>query len=94
MAKVDMTCPFSHKLCQECPHYRGRHYFLCFCEEYRGYVASTKGIAKTGIVQQRDLFANKELPRFEELDELAKTWEKDLEELLESDNSLFVIPGG
>ena len=38
MAKIDMICPFSKQLCQECPLYRGRHYYLCFCTKYRGYL--------------------------------------------------------
>jgi hypothetical protein len=33
-----MICPFSEKACKECGAYRGRHYFLCYCEKYRGYV--------------------------------------------------------
>lgn len=33
-----MICPFSGRLCEECSLYRGRHYFLCFCEKYRGYL--------------------------------------------------------
>jgi len=33
-----MLCPFSGKLCKECALYRGRHYYLCFCKEYRGYL--------------------------------------------------------
>jgi hypothetical protein len=36
MAKQDMICSFSSKLCQECAIYRGRHYYLCFSEKYRG----------------------------------------------------------
>jgi hypothetical protein len=38
VAKIDMLCPFSNKLCQECPLYRGRHYYLCFHTKYRGYL--------------------------------------------------------
>ena len=38
MAKIDMLCPFSKKLCRECPLYRGRHYYLCFSTKYRGYL--------------------------------------------------------
>ncbi len=38
MAKAEMMCPFSGKSCKECPIYRGRHYYLCFCKQYRGYV--------------------------------------------------------
>jgi hypothetical protein len=36
MAKLRMLCPFSSELCKECPAYRGRHYYLCFCAKYRG----------------------------------------------------------
>ena len=39
MAKTDMMCPFSGRLCEECSLYRGRHYYLCFCEKYRGYLS-------------------------------------------------------
>jgi len=39
MAKARMICPFSGELCKECAFYRGRHYFLCFCEKYRGYLS-------------------------------------------------------
>ena len=38
MAKRKMMCIFSKELCRECPQYRGRHYYLCFCREYRGYL--------------------------------------------------------
>lgn len=38
MAKAEMMCPFSGKPCKECPIYRGRHYYLCFSERYRGHV--------------------------------------------------------
>jgi hypothetical protein len=41
MAKIKMICPFSNKPCQECPLYRGRHYFLCFYTKYRGYVGDS-----------------------------------------------------
>ena len=40
MAKDRMICPFSNRLCEECALYRGRHYYLCFCQEYRGYLGS------------------------------------------------------
>jgi hypothetical protein len=46
MAKTSMICPFSRKLCVECELYRGRHYFLCFCEKYRGHIGQSKGQAK------------------------------------------------
>lgn len=38
MAKIGMICPFSGRLCEECSLYRGRHYFLCYCMKYRGYL--------------------------------------------------------
>jgi hypothetical protein len=38
MAKASMMCPFSGQLCKDCPVYRGRHYFLCFCGKYRGFL--------------------------------------------------------
>jgi hypothetical protein len=38
MAKEDMICPFTGKLCRECPIYRGRHYYLCFNKKYRGHI--------------------------------------------------------
>jgi hypothetical protein len=38
VAKEDMLCPFSGKLCRECPLYRGRHYYLCFSKKYRGHL--------------------------------------------------------
>ena len=38
MAKTKMRCPFNDKLCVECQLYRGRHYYLCACPDYRGYI--------------------------------------------------------
>jgi hypothetical protein len=43
MAKEDMLCPFSGKLCRECPLYRGRHYYLCFNKKYRGHLEKSGG---------------------------------------------------
>jgi len=43
MAKAKMVCPFSKGLCVECPQYRGRHYYLCFCTKYRGFLVNTEG---------------------------------------------------
>jgi len=42
MAKTGMLCPFSGKLCVDCSVYRGRHYYLCFCENYRGYLPGSQ----------------------------------------------------
>jgi hypothetical protein len=49
MAKTNMLCPFNHKLCEECPLYRGRHYYLCFCQKYRGYIGGSEQSAKSGV---------------------------------------------
>ena len=38
MAKLPVRCPFNGRLCIECTLYRGRHYYLCNCEHYRGYI--------------------------------------------------------
>ena len=52
MAKINMLCPFSHRVCDECPLYRGRHYYLCFCEKYRGYIGKSEEHTKSGVAQQ------------------------------------------
>ncbi len=46
MAKEQVLCPFSKKLCAECALYRGRHYYLCYCQDYRGYLGE-KGKRRT-----------------------------------------------
>lgn len=43
MARAKMICPFSGKLCKECPIYRGRHYLLCYKPKYRGYLKEPQG---------------------------------------------------
>lgn len=42
MAKEKMLCPFSKELCRECPLYRGRHYYLCYCSKYRGHLENSE----------------------------------------------------
>ncbi len=51
MAKTSMLCPFSHKLCKECAVYRGKHYYLSFCKQYRGYIGELEDDAKLGVPQ-------------------------------------------
>jgi len=46
VAKTSMICPFSNRVCEECALYRGRHYYLCFCQEYRGYLGNPGERAK------------------------------------------------
>jgi hypothetical protein len=48
MAKTNMLCPFSNKLCRDCPLYRGRHYYLSSCPQYRGYIQRPEGKTKLG----------------------------------------------
>lgn len=47
MAKTKMLCPFSHELCNECAVYRGRHYYLSLCKQYRGYINEPEDNAKS-----------------------------------------------
>jgi len=48
MAKEQVLCPFSKKLCAECALYRGRHYYLCYCQNYRGYLGEKGKRKQTG----------------------------------------------
>jgi hypothetical protein len=48
VAKEKMMCPFSNELCRECPLYRGKHYYLCFCRKYRGYLGESEEVTKEG----------------------------------------------
>ena len=49
MAKEGMICPFSNGLCEECALYRGRHYYLRFCRECRGYLGGPGEVARAGV---------------------------------------------
>ncbi len=51
MAKTEMLCPFTNELCDECAIYRGRHYYLSFCKQYRGYIGESKKNAISGGLQ-------------------------------------------
>ncbi|MBU0764172.1 MAG: hypothetical protein KJ607_04985 [Bacteroidetes bacterium] len=42
MSKTKMLCPFSDKLCKECPLFIGKHYHLCHKTKYRGYLGNEK----------------------------------------------------
>ena len=59
MAKTRMICPFSGELCKECPLYRGRHYYLCFCEKYRGHLEEPGETAETTTPPASGLSSNK-----------------------------------
>jgi hypothetical protein len=41
MAKTT-HCPFTHSLCAECALYRGRHHYLSFSKQDRGYADEAK----------------------------------------------------
>ncbi len=60
MAKRKMMCPFSGQPCRECAIYRGRHYYLCFSENYRGHLSEA---GTTRLPLKRD-FNGKALPLF------------------------------
>jgi hypothetical protein len=71
MAKVEMVCPFSGTLCKDCPVYRGRHFYLCFCENYRG---SLPGVVKNMPMAKKSngqwempSLPNKKDPYFDEM---------------------------
>jgi hypothetical protein len=49
MAKERMICPFSNRICEECALYRGRHYYLCFYQEYRGYLSGPGKLVKENL---------------------------------------------
>jgi hypothetical protein len=36
MAKLNMVCPFTQRVCVECPIYRGRHFYHCFSKSISG----------------------------------------------------------
>ncbi len=60
MAKTPMRCPFTEKICEECQIYRGRHYYLCANEHYRGYI-QTKQKAVPAQPKKLDLDMMKKL---------------------------------
>ncbi len=47
MAKTKMLCVFSGNLCRECALYRGRHYYICFRDSYRGYLCKPGEVSDT-----------------------------------------------
>jgi hypothetical protein len=44
-----MICPFSGATCKNCAIYIGRHYYLCYCTNYRGYVGQGRAANKALI---------------------------------------------
>jgi hypothetical protein len=41
-----MICPFLGKLCKNCAIYVGRHYYLCYSTNYRGYLGRRRGTSR------------------------------------------------
>lgn len=63
MAKEKMLCPFSKKLCRECPLYKGRHYYLCYCNNYRGHLENSESQAEQRLAKAAiNKFKNFEMP--------------------------------
>jgi len=46
LAKKEMICPFLGQLCRNCAIFIGRHYYLCYCTNYRGYLGRKKAVNK------------------------------------------------
>jgi hypothetical protein len=65
MAKTPMKCPFNDKLCIECHLYRGRHYYLCNCKQYRGYIQPKDAVNRS---------VEKETADFDKLQKLLEPW--------------------
>ena len=63
MAKTPMRCPFNDKLCIECTLYRGRHYYLCNCEHYRGYIKPKDKVITDGKLESAGFDKIKEVVR-------------------------------
>ena len=61
MAKLPMRCPFNEKMCEECQLYRGRHYYLCANEHYRGYIKSERKVKRDINVAPLDIKTIKRL---------------------------------
>jgi hypothetical protein len=46
LAKKEMICPFLGQPCKNCAIYIGRHYYLCYCANYRGYLGGKRRTKK------------------------------------------------
>jgi hypothetical protein len=47
LAKREMICPFFGGLCKNCAVYIGRHYYLCFSTDYRGYLGPKRKASRS-----------------------------------------------
>lgn len=72
MAKTPMRCPFSGKMCRECSLFRGRHYYLCNDNNYRGHI-DIKEIAQ---VNKRESAVKSNIRQFDvdTLKKLCEPW--------------------
>lgn len=61
MAKLPMRCPFNGKMCKECPIFRGRHFYLCTNEHYRGYIKTVDKVESDKQTQHVDFNTIKKL---------------------------------
>lgn len=79
MAKVQMVCPFSKKLCIDCAIFRGRHYYLCFAPNFNALSrnsSKTPGFKPNGSAGSFDVPKPPELPR-------SSKWIHNVEDLVE-----------
>ncbi len=49
MIKIDVLCPFTHSSCRVCGLYRGRHYYMNFCKQHRGFESKSKKNNKSNV---------------------------------------------
>jgi hypothetical protein len=50
MPIVSMNCPFSNKVCTECPIYRGKHHYLGISKQHQGSTDQQKDHAKSRVL--------------------------------------------
>ena len=75
MAKTPVRCPFNDKLCIECTLYRGRHYYLCNCEHYRGYIKPKNKVITNGKLESAE---------FDKIKGLLEPWSEVSEKIKEN----------
>jgi hypothetical protein len=53
MAKHKILCPISGTACIECGIYRGRHYYLCYSQNYRGTSFDPERISELKAIEMK-----------------------------------------
>jgi len=54
MAKHKILCPISGTACRECAIYRGRHYYLCYSQNFRGTSFDPARVSELKAAEARD----------------------------------------